>query len=200
MTLRRTDAFNPMFNAAFNQGTTMLMPRQPVPALQLETLDHGEYDLAKDAPERFSLLVFYRGLHCPICAKYLLELGRLQPEFEKRGVKLIAVSSDGADRAREMAAKVASPALRFGFGLTLANARQWGLYLSTSRGKTSIGIEEPALFAEPGVFIVRPDGTLYYGAVQTMPFARPHFDELLAAIDFAISKDYPARGEYSGAV
>ena len=51
-----------------------------------------------------------------------------------------------------------------------------------------IVIEEPALFSEPGVFIVRPDGTLYYGAVQTMPFAGPHFDELLAAIDFALAK------------
>lgn len=60
--------------------------------------------------------------------------------------------------------------------------------------------EEPALFAEPGVFIVRPDGSLYYGAVQTMPFARPHFDELLAALDFALEKNYPARGEYAGAV
>ena len=47
---------------------------------------------------------------------------------------------------------------------------------------------------------MRPDGTLYYGAVQTMPFARPHFDELLAALDFALAKNYPARGEYIGAV
>jgi nitric oxide reductase subunit B len=66
--------------------------------------------------------------------------------------------------------------------------------------KTSIGIEEPALFSEPGVFLVRPDGTLYYGAVQTMPFARPSFQDLLGAIDFAIAKDYPARGEYTGEV
>ncbi|HNV60251.1 MAG TPA: peroxiredoxin-like family protein [Rhodoferax sp.] len=178
----------------------MLMPRQTVPALRVSTLDHGDFDLGADAPARFSLVVFYRGLHCPVCAKYLLELGRLQAEFEQRGVKVIALSSDGAERAREMAAKVGSPTLRFGHGFTLANAREWGLYISTSRGKTSIGIEEPALFAEPGVFIVRPDGTLYYGAVQTMPFARPHFDELLGAIDFAISKDYPARGEYTGPV
>ncbi len=61
-------------------------------------------------------------------------------------------------------------------------------------------MEEPALFSEPGVFLVRADGTLYYGAVQTMPFARPHFDELMAAVDFAVAKDYPARGEYTGAV
>ena len=49
-----------------------------------------------------------------------------------------------------------------------------------------------------GIRLVRPDRTLYYGAVQTMPFARPHFDELLQAIDFAIDKNYPARGEYTG--
>ena len=50
------------------------------------------------------------------------------------------------------------------------------------------------------MFIVRPDATLYCGAVQTMPFARPHLNELLAAIDFALAKGYPARGEYAGAV
>ena len=177
-----------------------LMPRQPVPALQVPTLDHGPFELSADAAPNFTLLVFYRGLHCPICLKYLLELGRLQAEFEQRGVKLIALSSDTPERARAMADKLKAPGLRMGHSLPLGLAREWGLYLSTSRGTTSIGIEEPALFAEPGVFIVRPDGTLYYGAVQTMPFARPHFDELLAAIDFALAKAYPARGEYAGAV
>lgn len=49
-------------------------------------------------------------------------------------------------------------------------------------------------------FLIRPDNTLYYGNVQTMPFARPIFSELLSAIDFALEKNYPARGEYSGEV
>ena len=178
----------------------MLLPRQAVPALRLATLCHGEFRLAEDAPEQFSLLVFYRGLHCPLCHKYLLELARLLPEFTRRGVKVIALSTDTAERAQALADKLDAPELRLGHGLTLADARAWGLYLSSSRGSTSIGIEEPALFAEPGIFIVRPDTTLYFGAVQTMPFARPHFDELLAAIDFAIAKNYPARGEYTGRV
>jgi peroxiredoxin len=178
----------------------MLMPRQPVPSLNVPTLAHGDFDLAADAAPNFTVVVFYRGLHCPICLKYLLELGRLQPEFDKRGVKVIAVSSDGRERAQAMADKLNAPALRVGYDLGLGKAREWGLYISTSRGKTSIGIEEPALFAEPGVFIVQPDATLYYGAVQTMPFARPHFDELLAALDFALEKNYPARGEYAGVV
>lgn len=87
-----------------------------------------------------------------------------------------------------------------GYGLKLDVAQQWGLYISTSRGLTSIGIEEPTLFSEPAVYIVRPDSTLYYGAVQTMPFARPNFADLLDAIDFALAKNYAARGEYTGTV
>lgn len=179
---------------------TTLIPRLPVPALNVPLLGGERFVLGAQPGDRFDLIVFYRGLHCPICAKYLMELDRLTPEFHKRGVQVLALSSDGEERARAMAEKIQASALRVGYGLSLASARQWGLYISTSRGTTSIGIEEPELFSEPGVFIVRPDGTLYYGSTQTMPFARPSFQDLLGAIDFAIAKDYPARGEYTGAV
>lgn len=175
---------------------TALLPRRPVPALRVPLVAGGHYVLGATPGAHFDLIVVYRGLHCPLCAKYLLELSRLQAEFAQRGVEILAVSSDDAERAAAMAEK--APGLRFGYGLNLHSARQWGLYISTGRGKTSINIEEPALFAEPGVFLVRPDGTLYYGAVQTMPFARPNFADLLLAVDFAINKDYPARGEYAG--
>lgn len=176
------------------------IPRDPVPALNVSLTTGGRFVLGANPGEHFDLLVFYRGLHCPICAKYLIDLERLAPEFAARGVQVLAVSSDDAERAQQMADKVSASALKFGYGLSLKSARQWGLYISAGRGKTSIGIDEPALFSEPGVFIVRPDGTLYYGAVQTMPFARPQFQDLLGAIDFAIAKNYPARGEFTGDV
>jgi hypothetical protein len=113
---------------------------------------------------------------------------------------VIAISSDGEERAKAMAEKIGAAQLRFGYGMSLSKAREWGLYISTSRGKTSIGIEEPALFSEPGLFMVTPEQTLYYGSVQTMPFVRPHFSELVGALDFAIEKNYPARGEFTGKV
>lgn len=175
-----------------------LIPRQPVPALSVPLVGGGRYVTGERPAARFELLVFYRGLHCPICVKYLMELERLLPEFEKRGVHVIALSSDSAERAKAMAEKIKAEHLPIGYELSLQSALQWGLYISSSRGLTSIGIEEPALFSEPGVFIARPDGTLYYGSTQTMPFARPHLQDLLAAIDFAVAKDYPARGEYTG--
>ncbi|MCA0422332.1 MAG: AhpC/TSA family protein [Proteobacteria bacterium] len=177
-----------------------LVPRQPVPPLVVETVDNRTFDLRSANAEKFVLIVVYRGLHCPLCRAYLAELASLLPEFEKRGVECLAISTDDRERTAAMAGKVGSSTLRFGAALPLASARDWGLYISQGRGKTSIGIEEPALFAEPGVFIVRPDSTLYYANVQTMPFARPQFKELLMAIDYAITKDYPSRGEYTGPV
>lgn len=176
----------------------MLMPRKPVPSLSVPTVAHGQVDLLADAPAHFALVVFYRGLHCPICTKYLIELERLVPEFNKRGVSVLAVSSDDQPRAKAMADKISASQLKVGYGLSIEAARAWGLYVSTGRGKTSAGVEEPALFSEPGVFLVRPDGTLYYGSVQTMPFARPSFSDLLGALDFAIANNYPARGEHAG--
>ncbi|MEK0162892.1 peroxiredoxin-like family protein [Phaeobacter sp. JH20_36] len=178
----------------------MLMPRQPTPDLTLPTLDHGPFDLSREDSQRGTVICFYRGLHCPICANYLKELEKRVADFASRGVNCIAVSSDGEERTRAMAEKIEAKNLRFGYDLPLNVARQWGLYLSTSRGKTSIGIEEPALFSEPGLFMVTPEQTLYYGSVQTMPFVRPHFSELVSALDFAIANDYPARGEYDGDV
>ena len=178
----------------------MLIPRQKTPGLVVETLDHGTFDLSAETAERGTVICFYRGLHCPICATYLKEFERLAPEFAKRGVASIAISSDTEERARGMADKIEAKELRFGYDLSLAVAKDWGLYISTSRGKTSIGLEEPELFSEPGLFMVTPEQTLYYGSTQTMPFVRPHFSELVGALDFAIEKNYPARGEYTGAV
>lgn len=178
----------------------MLQPRRPVPPLATPTLAHGPFDLADERSERFTLICFYRGLHCPICAIYLRELEAKVEAFMERGVNVIAISSDGDDRARQMADKIGASKLRIGYGLELAVARAWGLYLSTSRGKTSIGIEEPPLFSEPGLFLVKPDQTLYWLSVQSMPFARPNFSDLVQALDFVIKNDYPARGEFDGNV
>lgn len=178
----------------------MLMPRQKTPSLVVPTLDNGTFDLSAETSERGTVICFYRGLHCPICANYLKEMEKLVGAFAERGVGTLALSSDGEDRTRQMAEKIEAKSLRFGYDLDLSVAREWGLYISTSRGKTSIGIEEPALFSEPGLFMVTPEQSLYYGSVQTMPFVRPHFSELVSALDFAIANNYPARGEYSGDV
>lgn len=172
-----------------------LLPRQTVPEMRVPVVGGPFYDVRDEAPTTFSLIIFYRGLHCPICKTQLKDLEGKLGEFERRGVSVIAISMDDEERALMTNLDWQLPQLRIGYELPLPVAREWGLYVSRSRGKTSLGIEEPDLFSEPALYLVRPDGTLYFGSVQTMPFARPHFADVLGAIDYVQKNNYPARGE-----
>jgi peroxiredoxin len=171
-----------------------LIPRQATPELSVETLN-GPWTLSEQTPENFSMIVVYRGYHCPICKMYVSELNKLLEEFETRAVSVLALSSDTRERAQLTADEWQLDKLTIGYGLTAQQSAEWGLFRSSSRGKTSLGIEEPAQFTEPGLYLVRPDGTLYWSNISTMPFARPHFREIVGALDFALKNDYPARGE-----
>jgi peroxiredoxin len=189
-----------MLQSSAVKGRAMLIPRQKTPDLRLPMVGGGTFDLSAETSGRGTMLVFYRGLHCPICVRYLKDLEDKVDDFAERGVGVVAISTDSAERAQTMADQVGAQKLRFAYDLGLQTARDWGLYISTSNGVTSAGVEEPALFAEPGLFLVTPQQTLYFGSVQTMPFTRPPLAEILGALDFVIAKTYPARGEYTGAV
>lgn len=167
-----------------------IKPRTKVPALSLPTVGGGRFDLAAQHPQSFTMLVFYRGLHCPICKTYLRDLDRRLDDFAKRGVVVAAVSTDTRERAEQSKRDWGIERLTQAYGLDIDEARQWGLYISAA-----IKPEESPLFAEPGLFLIRPDTTLYAASIQSMPFARPSFADVLAAVDFVTQKNYPPRGE-----
>jgi len=172
----------------------VLKPRQPAPELNVDTLQ-GSWSLNDQKPKNFNMLVFYRGLHCPICSKYIGELDKLAGDFAESGVSILALSSDGKERAQQAYENWGLKNLNLGYDVSVEQAQAWGLHRSAGRGKTSAGIEEPAEFSEPGLFLTRPDNTLYWGQISTMPFARPHFRDILGALGFVLANDYPARGE-----
>lgn len=146
-----------------------LLPRSPVP-------DGAAFDPAAEEPRHFTLVVAYRGLPCPIRRTRLRDSESRPETFAERGVGVVARSTD--DEARASRAK-----------------RERRLSLAAGHGIASVGIEEPSLFAEPGLLLVRPDRALCFSSVRTMPFAGPSFADILAAIDDVIGGDYPARGE-----
>jgi len=166
------------------------LPQTAAPALDVPLTTGGTWRLADQSPDTFTLVVFYRGYHCPVCEGYNKTLNDLIDRYEERGVEVLAVSMDTRERAQQSAEEWGLDALNVGYGLTVEQARSWGLYLSQG-----IKEGEPDLFSEPGLFLVRPDGTLYYSAVNTMPFGRPDLEDLLGALDFVENNSYPARGE-----
>lgn len=169
-----------------------LYPNQTVPEFQVNLVGGEPWRLSRAGPELFAMLVFYRGLHCPKCRDSLRRLDGLHEDFQGAGVEAVAVSSDTAERAAEARREWGLRRLPVGSGVSVETGRRWGLFVS--RGLES-NEREPELFLEPGLFLVRPDGRLYASYVQSVPFARPDFGDLLEAVRFIRDEDYPARGE-----
>lgn len=165
-------------------------PRQSAPGLEVKLLDGGTWRLAEAKPQSFSMIVVYRGLHCPICKTYLGELDAKLPEFAKRGVDVVAISTDPRDRAEKAKAEWGLNNLAIGYDLPIATAREWDLFISRA-----IREGETPEFSEPGLFLVRPDNTLFYSSRSSAPWGRPSFDQMLRGIDIVAERKMPARGE-----
>ena len=75
-------------------------PQAPAPELAVETLGDGGFRLSDQQPDRFTMIVFYRGVHCPVCTKYVGDLGQRVGEFRDRGVDVVAVNGARARRTR----------------------------------------------------------------------------------------------------
>ncbi len=166
------------------------VPAQPAPPLEVDLVGGGQFVLAEAHPERFTLVVFYRGWHCPICRGYLAQLDRAVDEFAGLGVDVVAVSGDDTERAGRSVAEWHLEKLRVGYAQSITSMRAWGLFVSKG-----VKDPEPDLFGEPGVFLVRADGTIYMVALNSMPAARPRVEDLVGAIRFFVESDYPPRGE-----
>lgn len=168
----------------------MLIPGTRAPELELPLTIQARFSLADQTPDNFTMLVFYRGSHCPVCRNQLETIGGRLEEVTKRGVSPFAISMDSEDRAMKVDREWDTHDLPLAYGLTEEQARQWGLYISEKRE----GSDEPDRFSEPGLFLLRPDRTVYFASTQSAPFTRPPLDELLQGIDFVLKNDYPARG------
>ena len=166
------------------------VPQTQAPELSFQLTNGEQWSLTDQNPEAFTMIVFYRGLHCPVCKNYTNTLDDLVDDYAERGIDIVTIRMDTEKRARKAVQDWNIKNLDVGYGLSEEQARNWGLYISNS-----IKDEEPELFSEPGLFLVQPDGEFYYAAVNSMPFGRPDLESLLQAIDFIQENNYPARGE-----
>lgn len=167
-----------------------VMPGEEVPTLIVNTVNGMKWDLRDQQPKNFTLVVFYRGLHCPVCKSYLEELNSKIEKFRNNGVNIICISANNHRLAEDTVVKWEIEKLAIGHSFSIEDARKWDLYISKGISK-----KEPDEFFEPAVFLVKPDNTLYAASIQSMPFARPSIKDLLKATDFIVDHDYPARGE-----
>lgn len=166
-----------------------LMPGVATPELTISTVGGETWRLQDQQPQNFTMIVVYRGLHCPICQAYLADLEGLLDKFGAMGIGAIAISGDSEEKARQAKTDWGLEKLTVGYGQSVDSMRDWGLYVSDQAFDY-----EPQQFGEPGLFLVRPDGTLYYAAINNAPFGRPNLKELQGSLGFILEKNYPTRG------
>lgn len=170
-----------------------LTPTTQPPVLSLPLTGGGSTDelkLGAGVDGRFSLIVFFRGLHCPVCRGQLTELEKRVDDLREAGVgRVLAVSMETEERSEALVEKWKLNDLSVAHGLTEEDARRWGLFISTA-----INDGEPDRFNEPGMFVLDADGSLVWSSVASMPFGRPPLDDVIAGLKFVEAKGYPARG------
>jgi peroxiredoxin len=147
------------------------------------------FRLADAAPRLFTMLVFNRGLHCPVCRAQLSELDRRFDELAEKGIDVVSISGENESRARQMRGEWKIDKVPLAYGLSESQMREWGLFVSHG-----INADEPAVFNEPALFLISPNGSVYYESILSMPVGRPRLDDLLGGIDWWTAHDYPARG------
>lgn len=164
----------------------------PFPQIQLPIVGGGSRTLGRaHNGHEWQMVIVYRGLHCPICKRYLSQLQEMASAFYDQKVEIIAVSADPLEKAQKMVEEQALE-LPVAYDLSLDQMAQLGLFISDPRSAQ----ETDRPFAEPGTFVVNGDGNLHIVDVSNAPFARPDLDALLRGITFLHEKNYPIRGTH----
>ncbi len=133
----------------------------------LEGKQHRLYDYLKGQK---TVLLFFRGEWCPICNLQLHSLQDKLADFQKENTQIVAVSTDTPENSQNLVKNhnLCFPVLA---DLGREAAEAYDLYFNEEKG-----------YAEPAVFILRPDGTVAYASLQSGPLGRPSTDDLLRIV------------------
>jgi len=166
-----------------------IKPGQRFPQLSITCLDSRHKHLSDFLSRSFLLLVVYRGVQCSYCKQQMQELDTLHHEFDQRDVQVLAMSMDTPEKAQQAKLEWELENLQIAYGLDINAARQCGLYISEATKESQM-----PLFSEPGIFLIRPDQTLYAAWISSFPSPRPNLAEVIHAIDFIQTNNVPPRG------
>lgn len=56
-----------------------IIPQTKAPELKVQLVGGEIWDLKEQNPEKFTMIIFYRGLHCPVCEKNKIIIASRSP-------------------------------------------------------------------------------------------------------------------------
>jgi len=171
--------------------STKLTTGAAFPKIKATLLDGSQIELGQAQNEAtWQMIVVYRGVHCPLCTRYLNQLETHIAALAELGVSVMAVSADSKAQLEAHLEKI-TVSYPIAYGLTQEQMQTLGLYISTPRSAQ----ETDHNFAEPGLFIVNEEGNLQAVDISNAPMLRPELEVVVNGIKFIRSQpDYPIRG------
>lgn len=179
-----------MQNAKLNAGESF-------PQINVKTSDGRTVPLvdvqAQVSTGRWTLVIIYRGQHCPICLKYLNELAMFSGRFEALNIDVVAVSADNKQQLEQFKVNGLNVSFPVMLELQVEDMKKLGLYIS----EPTSDAETDHLFAEPGLFLINPKGQTAMLDIANAPFIRPNIDQFVTGLEYVMENDYPIRGTHS---
>lgn len=167
----------------------MLKPGTKIPELEFPLLAGGSWALQPEANARLRLISFYRGAFCGFCTRFMQQLNGLHANFAELDIDLAGVSVDSRDVAQAWADKNGIDRVSIGYGLTREQIEACGIFASHF---TRDGQE--LYFAEPALWLIRPDGELYLTIQSSVSCGRPDLESLLTGLKLLADQGFPTRG------
>jgi len=153
-----------------------LLIGETIPDVKLLTVAGESVSLKAEVAKKPTLLVFYRGGWCPYCTKHLAELRTIQPDMDRLGYQMIAISTDAPEGLKatmdksELTYTLLSDAdvtVAKAFGLAFkAPARNDDMLMKSSNGKNT-----DKLLPVPAVIVLDQNGVIKYEHIN------PNFKE-----------------------
>ena len=157
-----------------------LLVGETIPDVKLRTTSGETVSLMTEVAKKPTLLVFYRGGWCPYCTKHLAELRLMQPDMDKMGYQMLAISTDAPEGLKNTYEKSelnytllsdADLTAAKAFGLAFKAPAKYGEMLVKSSG----GKNTEVLLPVPAVFVLDTKGVIKYEHIN------PNFKERVSA-------------------
>lgn len=167
---------------------TGIKPADNFPDIEFSLVGGGTRKL-QDWANRWVMLIVYRGYHCPRCKSYVAKLQSLAPAYAERGVELLLASTDPENIAQRTIEENGWT-LPVAHSLTEANSRLLSLYVTDH----DADYELSGRYAEPGLFLVNPEGRIQSMERSNSPSIRPDLEVVLDGIIGTQERNLPIRG------
>ncbi|MFK7997238.1 MAG: peroxiredoxin family protein [Granulosicoccus sp.] len=166
----------------------VIKPADPFPPIEF-TMMSGETERLSDNNGRWTVLIVYRGDHCPRCKTYIARLHELADGYAEREVDLRLASMDPEHIARRTIDENGWN-LPVAHSLSVEQCQTLALYLTDHEP----GAELTGPYAEPGLYLINPEGLTQVIATSNSPSVRPDLDVVLDGIIGTQDRNLPIRG------